>query len=225
MGTKKRTRRKTYRKRKSKAFPNQVQAISRSPIATTAFVKLRYCDTIAINAPAGGLTGQYLYRVNSLHDPDYSGIGHRCLGTSEWMNFYSRYCVVGSRLTVKCINTSTTVPLQFGILLRQGGVLSGIDPNILKEQGDSTWSYAGNMNNRRQSTVSKNCSIKKFFGYPNPANETDLRASTNANPDVTGYFQIWTAAADGFSDPPNTSFQINMEFLAILSKPIKLEQS
>lgn len=213
---------KNGRRRRNK---NQVVAITRSPIPSTAYVKLRYCDTIQINAPAGGLTGQYLFRVNSLNDPDYSGVGHEPLGKDQWMSFYSRYCVVGSRMHVKPMNVSTTIPAQFGILLRQGGVLSGIDPNILREQGDSSWAYAGNMNNRSNSSVTKNCSIKKFFGYPNPTNETDLRASTNANPEVTGYFQIWTAAADGVSDPPSISFQVTIDYLAVLSKPIKLEQS
>ena len=219
-----RTKKKTYR-RKKKTFKNQIVNLSRSPIATTALVKLRYCDTISINPPAGGLTGQHLFRVNSLNDPDYTGIGHAPLGYDEWSQFYTRYCVLGARIHIKCMNTSTTVPLQYGIILRQGGVLSGIDPNILREQGDSCWTYAGNMNNRRQSGLSKNCSIKKFFGYPNPANETDLRASTNTNPVVTGYFQIWTAAADGFSDPPNTVFQVTLEYIALLSKPQKLTQS
>lgn len=218
-------KRKNGKSRKSKTFKNQITAISRSPIATTAYVKLRYCDTIQINAAAGGLTGQYLYRVNSLYDPDYTGTGHAPLGYDQWMEFYSRYCVVGSRMHVKCMNVSTTIPVQYGILLRQGGVLSGVDPNILREQGDSSWTYAGNMNNRSSRAVTKNCSIKKFFGYPNPTNETDLRASTNTNPVVTGYFQIWTAAADGVSDPPNMSFQVTIEYLAVLSKPVKLDQS
>lgn len=136
------------------------------------------------------------------------------------------YCVLGSKITVQPINTSDSVPLQFGVALRQGGITLAVNPTVLHEQGDSAWSYCGNMSNQgRCRPVTKKFSTKRFLGYKNPSNETSLKAISTANPEKAAYFQVWCAAADSISNPPACVFQLTIDYIALLSQPQNLPQS
>jgi hypothetical protein len=221
-----------FRKRKSprkarkarRARSSRIVNLGRSPVAKSALVSFRYCETVTV-APAAGLTASYIFRANSLNDPNYTGVGHQPLGFDQWSVFYDNYCVLGSKLTVIPVNTSTTIPLVFGIVSRQGGITSAVDPNLLKEQGDSHWAYAGNMNNMKQRAVTKKMSIAKFTGFPKPQNESSLKASMASDPDNVVWYQVWAAAADSAADPATISFNITLDYIAMLSKPKKLAQS
>jgi len=217
------SKRKTYNNNR-----RQLTSLNRQPVPSNALVKLRYCQTISIDA-AAGVTNSRLFRCNSLYDPDYSSTDpsqHQPLGYDQWMAFYSQYCVLGSKMVAQPINTQTTVPLQFGIALRQGGITLAVDPIHLREQGDSSWNYAGNMvTSGRCKPVVKKFSTKRFLGYKNPQDETACKASESGNPAESAYYQVWCAAADGSSNPAPCTFQITIDFIAMLSQPKQLIQS
>ena len=101
-----RTKKKNFRSRRTARRQQPMLALGRSPIPDKSLVKLRYCQRCAIN-PAAGVTNSYLFRANSLFDPDLTGTGHQPLGFDEWAKFYRRYCVLGSKITVQAINVST----------------------------------------------------------------------------------------------------------------------
>lgn len=212
---------KTKRRRRK---PSRIVSIGRAPISKQALVSFRYCDTVTINA-AAGVTATHVFRANSLNDPSYTGVGHQPLGFDQWSIFYQNYCVLGAKLNAMPVNIDTSIPLQFGILLRQGSISAAVDPNLLKEQGDSTWAYAGNMNNMRQRSLTKKVSISKFMGYKTPNNESALRAVMTANASEECYFQLWCASADHAADPAAIKFNITLDFVALLSGPKKLAQS
>jgi len=217
-------RKKKFNRRRKRRGSRLIQ-LGRSPIADSAIVKLRFCLAVAINPASSGITGSHLFYVNNLYQPSVGATTHQPLGYDQWAGFYSKYCVLGSRITVKPINVSATIPIMYGILTRQTSPGTAVDPMLLREQGDSSWAYAGNINSRKQGTVSKNFSAKKMFGYTNPKNETDLRASTTASPPITGYFQVWAAGADGLSDPAVTTFQCTIDYICYFSRAHALAQS
>jgi len=211
------------RKRRS----GKIMVLNRQPVPPTALVKLRYCQTIGIDAGAG-FTNSRLFRCNSIYDPDYSSTSstqHAPLGKDQWMSFYQIYCVLGSQITVTPINTSSTVPLMFGVTLRQGGVTLAVNPTSLREQGDSSWRYAGDMNQTGRKSLTKKFSTKKFLGFNNPTNENSCCASSTGNPASEAYYQVWVAAADGTSNPSNCTLQITMDFIVHFSQPKVLSQS
>lgn len=221
----KRGKKAKRRYRRRRANKNTLVQLGRSPIADSAIIKLRFCLALSINPAASGVTGSFLFYVNNVWQPTVGGSSHQPLGYDQWSSFYSKYCVLGSRISVKAINTSASVPIMYGVLLRQGYPTLAVDPMVLREQGDSSWAYAGNINNTTKGGVSKNFSAKKMFGYTNPKNETDLRADTGGSPAVTGYYQIWAAGADGLSDPGSTTFQATIDYIVYFSRPHALAQS
>lgn len=218
-------KKKSSNKKKGRRGRSQLVQLGRSPVSDSAIVKLRFCLAVSINPASSGITGSHLFYVNNIYQPSVGQTTHQPLGMDQWAGFYSKYCVLGSRITVKPINVSSTVPIMYGVLLRQTTPGTAVDPMLLREQGDSSWAYAGNINSRTQGTVSKNFSAKKMFGYQDPKNETDLRAATSGSPAITGFFQVWAAAADGLSDPASTTFQCTIDYICYFSRAHALAQS
>jgi len=95
-----RSKRKRFRPRRArttylKTFPKQMA------------VKLTYCDTIAIpNTDTG--TADYRFRLNSIFDPDMTGGGHQPRGHDQWATIFSKYCVIGAKVKVEPIYSSSS---------------------------------------------------------------------------------------------------------------------
>lgn len=71
--------------------------------------KLRYCDTITFDGSSA--VGTNTFRMNSLYDPDLSGVGHQPTWFDQICNAagsapYGRYRVLGSKLTVTFSNST-----------------------------------------------------------------------------------------------------------------------
>lgn len=67
--------------------------------------KLQYVDYVGITS---GITLAYqMYRGNSLHDPDFTGAGHRPRGLDQLAGLYERYYVGASKIIIRCIVNST----------------------------------------------------------------------------------------------------------------------
>jgi len=47
-----------------------------SPFPLVLYKKLTYSTQIALTQSVGGTPTYYLFRANSLYDPDYTGVGH-----------------------------------------------------------------------------------------------------------------------------------------------------
>lgn len=67
-------------------FPQQVK------------VRLRYVDVLTMTSTAGAIT-KNAFSMNSLYDPDYTGVGHQPYGFDQWGALYQYYTVLGSKLT------------------------------------------------------------------------------------------------------------------------------
>lgn len=95
-------RRKSYRKnyyRKGKrSFSN---SLSLTKFGTTVpdriFVKLRYVERIVLTA---GSSNSYVFRGNSIFDPNYTSTGGQALATDQWNSFYQQYRVHSSSIKV-----------------------------------------------------------------------------------------------------------------------------
>jgi len=67
---------------------------------------MKYSDRLDFQVTSG-LTGHYVYRGNSLFDPDYSSGGHQPSGYNFWKQAYDRYRVFASRIKIHLISTTT----------------------------------------------------------------------------------------------------------------------
>lgn len=62
---------------------------SLQPIANRYICKMKYSTSVVTSA-----TGQYIFNLNSLYDPDRTGVGHQPYGYDPISNLYNRYRVI-----------------------------------------------------------------------------------------------------------------------------------
>ncbi len=115
------TSRSTTQKRKQKPRKSSPRTSSqqqygrfRSPatvVPNEIVVRLKYVDQFTLNATTAS-TDNYLFRANSLYDPNYTGAGHQPFGYDQWTLFYSNWVV--ERATAQFVTTppnlSTATP-------------------------------------------------------------------------------------------------------------------
>jgi len=115
---------------------------------------LRYTDFLAISTTAG--TGnQYVYRLNSIYDPDLTGAGHQPYGHDTLAAIYNRYrvfrcswkitiptqqstmpiCVVPSNGAITAVTTSATYTAS--------AELPYADPKVLSFGGGPPLTFSG----------------------------------------------------------------------------------
>lgn len=92
-----RKRRSVRRARFAQAFPKSMP------------IKLTYCDTFTLPNTSAG-SAAYRLCLNSIHAPSTTGGGsaHQPRGHDQWAAIYSKYCVVGAKVKVEPIYSSTS---------------------------------------------------------------------------------------------------------------------
>lgn len=90
-------RRKPKRSKFANAFPKKMA------------VKLTYCDTFTIPNTTGG-SAAYRLCLNSIHAPSTTGgsTSHQPRGHDQWAQIYEKYCVVGAKVKVEPIYSSSS---------------------------------------------------------------------------------------------------------------------
>jgi len=68
-------------------------------------VPLNYFHDLALG---GAVSVENLYNLNSLFDPDRTGVGHQPSGFDQWSAFYNRYRVDRVRVQLDFVNNSST---------------------------------------------------------------------------------------------------------------------
>lgn len=68
-------------------------------------VKLTYADNFLHNV-SRGFNGYRLFRMNSIYDPDYTGVGHQPLGRDLWASMYDYYAVIECHYEVHIYNAA-----------------------------------------------------------------------------------------------------------------------
>ncbi len=167
--------------------------------------KLKYVDFIELDASAG-IPDVHKYRVNSVYDPDYTGIGHQPLEYDNLQSVYRRYKVTSSRIRVEGLaKANGTVPTWMVLetqdhdlntngslrnMLENGAKAVRIDPVVSSTATMNTFSYKGN-----QSALIKNWSIRRDIPANLRGNEA-LNAGVTQNPAEQMYFSIQAMAND-----------------------------
>lgn len=77
--------------------------LGRGPIPNRAIVTLKYSQLNNSN----GAAVDYMFNLNSLFDPDRTGVGHQPLGFDQYSAFYNRYKVFKCKVTVQATCTGS----------------------------------------------------------------------------------------------------------------------
>lgn len=159
-----------------------------SPFPMSRTVWMRYCTTISLDADTGG-SASYLFRANSIFDPDLTGTGHQPYGHDQWQSVYNHYLVSNSRIRVTAIpqTTGTLTAGIVGIAIKDDATVE-TDFDTIRETTGSKWTFAVAQRNNR---VRNSFALKKMF--PKEASSyQSLSAQFGASPTESAVFQVYS---------------------------------
>jgi hypothetical protein len=219
-------RRKPFRRARRRFRRRARKAIIRRPFPLSATRSLRYCDNIQINA--GTVTAaSWLFSANNIYDPDLTGTGHSCLGFDELMTVYDHWTVIGSKIKVKFMSSSSDVALSsniVGVYLNDDTVGSST-VSTLQEQPDVTWSTLGPADGGHGvKTLSYKFSAPKYFHKKAIVGNALYRGDNLTSPTEQAYYNLF-AASNFASDAAIVTACVQIDYIVVFTEPRTLSQS
>lgn len=219
---------KKYYKKSKKSYKKHIKPykhITWYPFSKSRTVKLRYHETITIN-PAMGVAGTYTFSANGLYDPNISGTGRQPYGFDQLCALYNKYHVTGSRMTITPVTSDSYYIL--GVKLCDITTLNTSTPDYIMEQPGFKKRIIANNASAVSPAVSMTFSAKKFFRLKSKAfvlADDSLSGTTASNPAENGFFIIVFQPATNGQDLSNTTFQVQIDYIATFTGPRELPSS
>lgn len=171
-----------------------------SPFPNKYFCKMTYGENVILTAGTAGVYGlESVFRLNSLYDPDFAGVGHQPYGYDQMGALYRRYLVTAVSITLVFSDPSED-GLLIGCSLQPSNsvfTLTGASNNQLKEKPQM-------ITRMLNDSGEQNCIIKQFMPlhrleglhkFQWSANLAEYASDYNANPTRSPYLRVACASA------------------------------
>jgi hypothetical protein len=172
--------------------------------------KLRYHDGEPLTVAAGAIA-KYVYRWNSMFDPDQSGVGHQPLFRDTFAAVYDQYAVISAVAKVKFINTSS-VAFYVGAVI-EDDVTSSTTLDTLCEQTHG-WhmllpAQAGSLSS---TSVTIPWSCKKVLNI-DPFTSEAYKTAVGSNPTEESDLTVWALSIDASAN--TVHYDIEFEYTVL----------
>ncbi|MDB4369182.1 hypothetical protein N9Z56_01265 [bacterium] len=187
----------------------------------TMSARVRYVEQIAtLDAPILGVAS-YVFRLNSLHDPNFTGVGHKPMGMDEYNALYAHYQVLGCKYRVLFNSTGSTQHIVGCAIRRTSNTET--PTGKYEETGDCQWKGLAQENGSPAMTEIKgNVNIAKWLGKQ--SSDDQLESLTGASPTEQMFLHVFTHNVSQ-GDPANVNFQIQLDFDSVFREKKVLTQS
>lgn len=178
-------------------------------------VKLRYVESVTIDAAVGVLAG-YSFRCNSIFDPNYSGTGHQPMYADTWNSIYRKNEVIGSKIKVVFSSVGMTNSNVDNVLVGiESDDSTGFDTTAHTQLENARTKYKviyGAYSGKNTCTMSKGWSYKKAL-CGNLAQRSENQALAGALPDKSFYFHCLAGAVDGASNANPINAFVTIDYI------------
>lgn len=227
-------RKRTYRKRpqykrRPKAAPKTVARPLRIGIPYCQLLKLRYTDQFLLDPPSAGVCSDHVFRINSIYDPDFTGVGHQpryfdqYFGNEDGSGMYKHFVVLGAKVTARMSNSDTARPVNVGMRISDSSTAI-INPSDYMEAANARTKQLGVVSSGSSTkTIVMKWSAKKWFGKPNVTTERDLQGSNVDNPNEVAYLHVFTE--NPFADNVGVYTVITIDFIVQARSPVLAAES
>lgn len=178
--------------------------------------KLKYSDLITLTSTSNSLA-RYVFQLNNVYDPDYSSIGHQPMFFDQYTPIYSRYVVLGAKLTASfspIANTISTAqpsgPLIIGIIEDYQTTLAATNVSWLMESNNSTTAFLNNaVGGNNVKTISCTYSPQQSLGIS--PEDDGVASAVNSGP-ARQYYANVVMTETGLASPSSCNVKVDIEF-------------
>lgn len=209
------------RKRKTKkSYKTLVNLKSLQPIAQRYITKLKYAEVVTVNLGTAAF-GTLRMNLNSLYDPNQSGIGHQPYGFDQLATLYNRYRVIGCKYKINAISTG-----YYQLAALPGNDVISVS-NVSEAREQPRCRYVLQAPNAPMRILSGYVSIPSLFGRTKQQYMADDRYQSvyNNSPSELAILNIFAGTASEAGGTENIYLNVEMEYLVEFFDQNRLPQS
>lgn len=193
---------------------HQDRLLFRGTMPPQLWTEHRYCQSIEMfTANITGLVGsQYAFRLNSLFDPDITGVGHQPLGFDQMKLFYAKYVVNKVHIQIRIIFADDPNTVLIAAVTPSSNIVWALSNKFvyeLQEQPRVTVIAAGTSGAEERPTWDADFSIADIEGIPRSKvfNENNYAALATTNPQLSPLLLL---AAGSWNEGVGKSVRFNV---------------
>lgn len=184
-------------------------------------VKLLYSESFGFTT--SGIHEQ-IFNINSLFDPDRTGIGHQPRGLDEWDQFYTKYKVHGALVTCRFMNKAVGDGLNVALLFAPDSTPGIITRTDMYEAPYCTTKLLTPLSgSKSHCVISEYMSIKKLQGDKTLGDEYE--APFTSNPAKQTFCFTYVEDSGSSLNSVNAEMDIKIEYYCELFQRLLPNQS
>ncbi len=189
-------------------------------------ITFTYNTRYSLTEAAAGTGTTYVFRLNSLYDPNLTGVGSQPVGYDQWSTLFNRSIVTRCDVTVTFTNTTASyAPLRFGFYPATGLSTIPGDTDAWATQWGARKGMIGG-HGQTIKTLRASYDIHKVLGVTKLRILDDVGYTENTSTAVAGAFQaLLVTHISGVSAVASATIFVTLKFHAILFDPVALTVS
>lgn len=199
--------------------PVMPYSIARNPtygFPNELVVRLRYSDIIVMTSTAGSLA-KYVFRCNSIVDPDFTGAGHQPMYFDQFAALYANYTVLGSKIKVTyspVVDAIATAqpsgPFEIGLLSDPNGTVSSTANTLAETPGCKSTLLTIATGGHNLKVLTHTYSPERDLGI---SADDDTAGATIASSPSSTWFWTMYARDIGLSSASSIDTKVEIDFL------------
>lgn len=211
---------KSYRR---KGYKTNVNLKSLNPIPQRYICKMKYADIASIGL-GGGTYAPYVMNLNSIFDPNRTGVGHQPYGHDTFLTLYNRYRVISCSYRICAHVADTTISLQLAVIPTNEAVNPG---TISEVRENPRCKYVIQAPQQDIKYVSGKVYIPSLMGRTKSQYMADDRyqATMGASPNELALLTMYAGPTNEGTSTATVIFNIELEYTVELFDIKHLSQS
>lgn len=176
---------------------------------------LRYTDVIALTSTVNSVASN-AFRMNSLFDPDSTGVGHQPYYFDQYAAVYNSYTVISSKLKARfSVQTNAIAtaqpagPVIVGIAADDDATLSAVISTLLELPASKNTFLCNAVGGNNVKTMAIDYNPERDLGLS--SDDDTVGAAVTANPSQVWYGVVWVTES-GLASPTAVNVIVEMEF-------------
>jgi len=218
---------RTEKKKRVSFVPRTISNKLGSGFPQEKIVDLTYYDSFSNITGSSSALAYWIFRANSIFDPDYTGTGHQPLGRDQWAAIYANYQVLGS--SIKCTYSDTTAGgevMTCGIALLDNATPWN-SSMIYIENGNAVHTRIENASSNNR-TLKHSCDVAKYYAIKDLEGMRtfeDTCTTVGSTPNTQLFYHVFAQAAGTGVAAQNIIISFEMHYKVRFFNPAPLAQS
>lgn len=181
-------------------------------------VKLIYRDEHVLNFdPLNISTASRFWRINSLYDPDFTGVGGKVFGHDAMSAMYKRYQVIGAKFSVECMPSSENAANAARVFIRLSDTANPLSTE--EDYYNKQWRNLKMRSIKRDGTMTRLSYNYKPKQIENHGSAQDLSSGFGGNPSDTHFIECGALPEWDGTDTPDINFRVTIQFIVLCTEP------